>query len=207
MGFLTFFQKKYDQTSPMPDSMTLWTGSGSVEACALAVEAKPASRHFILREYKVREFSEKNPHRLRFCRTDYQRADALTKGAELKQHQMILDQAVPQPIAKISFAALFKPAILGPMPSANPGFPYLGPPSHLQLKGKNAYLLPHRPWGGYAPAIVNCLLRQWAGISETVEGPKCQPAAVVALGQTFHFSPDYESLQRRIKRIRTKLGN
>ena len=207
MGFLTFFQQKYDQTAPIPDSMTLWTDSESVEACALAIEAKPASRHFILREYKVREFSDKNPQRLRFCRTEYQRADALTKGTELKQHQLILNKVNQQPISKISIMALFEPALLGPMPSANPGFSYHGPPSHLQLKGKNAYLLPHRPWDGYAPAIVNCLKKQWAGISETVEGPECQPTAVVALGQTFQFSPDYESLQMRIKRIRTKLGD
>ena len=185
----------------------LWTDSESVEACVLAIEAKPASRHFILREYKVREFSDKNPQRLRFCRTEYQRADALTKGTELKQHQLILNKVNQQPISKISIMALFEPALLGPMPSANPGFSYHGPPSHLQLKGKNAHLLPHRPWDGYAPAIVNCLKKQWAGISETVEGPECQSAAVVALGQTFQFSPVYESLQIRIKRIRTKLGD
>jgi hypothetical protein len=207
MGFLTFFQKNYDQTALIPDSLTLWTDSESVEACALAIEAKPASRHFILREYKVREFSDKNPQRLRFCRTDYQRADALTKGAELKQQRLILDKAVPQPIAKISIVALFEPAILGPMPSANPGFSYFGSPSHLQLKGKNAYLSPHRPWDGYAPAIVNCLLRRWAGISESVDGSECQPTSIVALGETFHFDPDQETLQMRIKRIRTKLGD
>ena len=58
MGFLEFFQKNYSPTNPIPDTLTLWTDSESVEACALQKEPKPASRHFILREFKVREFSD-----------------------------------------------------------------------------------------------------------------------------------------------------
>ena len=109
-----FFQAKYDQTKPTPDTMTLWTDSESAEACALQVESKPASRHFILREFKVRGFSDRNPNRLGFCRTEYQRADALTKAASIKQHEMVLGKAS---LTRTSFAALFDAGILYPMHS------------------------------------------------------------------------------------------
>ena len=92
--------------------MILWTDSESVEACVLATEIKPNSRHFILREYKVMGFANADRNNLRFCRTKYQRADALTKGADIKQHKLLLDKA--------SIVALFDAGILAPMPKSGP---------------------------------------------------------------------------------------
>jgi hypothetical protein len=90
MGFLEFFSTKYSNSRPIPADLTLWTDSQSVEACVLAAENKKNSRHFILREFRVMEFAKNNKSRLRFCRTDYQRADGLTKCADKKQTEMLL---------------------------------------------------------------------------------------------------------------------
>ena len=93
MGFLEFLNTKYSKSRSIPTDLTLWTDSQSVEACVLAAENKKNSRHFILREFRVMEFAKNNKSRLRFCRTDYQRADGLTKCAEKKQTEMLLEKA------------------------------------------------------------------------------------------------------------------
>ena len=93
MGYLEFFNKKYNKSVAIPSDLTLWTDSQSVEACVLAKDLKKNSRHFVLREFKVTEFAEKDKSRLRFCRTDYQRADGLTKCADKKQVEMLLGRA------------------------------------------------------------------------------------------------------------------
>jgi hypothetical protein len=97
MGYLEFFNKNYNKSTAIPRDLTLWTDSQSVEACVLAKETKKNSRHFVLREFKVTEFAEKNKSGLRFCRTDYQRADGLTKCADKKQTEMLLEQAKINP--------------------------------------------------------------------------------------------------------------
>ena len=196
MGYLSFFSTKYDQTVPIPPDMTLWTDSESVEACSLAVEAKPASRHFILRNFKVREFSDKNPERLRFCRTEYQRADALTKAADINQHDLILGKSTkPAFVPKVSFVALFDAGILEPVDRVVPKFP--GP------LGKNALASTPQVWDHYWPNARASKLACWASFADYHGDPPSSHDSFSARGQTYFVGSAGQSDSLGAKRAKT----
>ena len=162
MGFLEFFSKNYSPTSPIPSTMTLWTDSESVEACALQKEPKPASRHFILRELKVREFSENSPSRLRFCKTTFQRADALTKGCDIKQHRMVLERAEALLArAVMNIVALFDAGIQKPMwPALDENESKLAYRTRTQEYCNHT----HPTMMGYTPQEHRAIVSQWKDV-------------------------------------------
>ena len=89
VGFLGFFDKDphctKDETG-LPSLMWLWCDNQSTVTAAKSEEINPKSRHFALRYLRVRGESS----RLKFCRTELQRADGLTKNVSCAVRNMLL---------------------------------------------------------------------------------------------------------------------
>ena len=89
IGFLGFFDKDphcaKDGTG-LPSLMWLWCDNQSTVTAAKNEEINPKSRHFALRYLRVRDESD----RLKFCKTELQRADGLTKNVPSTVRNMLL---------------------------------------------------------------------------------------------------------------------
>ena len=89
IGFLGFFDKdphcSKDETG-LPSLMWLWWDNQSTATATKSEEINPRSRHFALRYLGVRGESA----RLKFCKTDLQRADGLTKNVSCNTRNMLL---------------------------------------------------------------------------------------------------------------------
>ena len=89
LGFLGFYDKEphsLKDGTGLPSSMWLWCDNQSAIVAAQSEEINPRSRHFALRYLRVRD----EGRRLRFCKTDLQRADGLTKNVSSKARNMLL---------------------------------------------------------------------------------------------------------------------
>ena len=76
VGCLNFLESgNYVGKGPLPDAMWLWVDNKSAITAATSEELKPKSKHFALRYVRVRD----EHARLRFCPSNLQRADGLTK--------------------------------------------------------------------------------------------------------------------------------
>ena len=94
VGFLGFYDKDphcAKSETGLPGLMWLWCDNQSTIVTAKSEEINPKSRHFALRYMRVRDECE----RLKFCKTDLQRADGLTKNAVTgKSRNMLLGRKV-----------------------------------------------------------------------------------------------------------------
>ena len=92
--FMTFFAPIPERSANSNNGMiedaedaVLWVDNTSAIATAKDTDLKPKSRHYALRYHRVRD----QAHRIVFCPTHFQKADALTKlECSTSQRRMIL---------------------------------------------------------------------------------------------------------------------
>ena len=78
VGFMEFFK-------PLDAEPLLFCDSQSATAVSKTSEVRPKCRHFALRFHRVRD----EAHRIAFCPTTLQKADALTKAVSAAQRRLL----------------------------------------------------------------------------------------------------------------------
>ena len=102
LGFLEFFSGPGTQLGEIPKDLTLWVDNEAAIKSAVAPEPTKKTRHYVLRYMKVREFEKPELNRfIRFCRTDLQKADSLTKDCNEEQRKLTFGRWGSGPISSI----------------------------------------------------------------------------------------------------------
>ena len=90
MGYLEFFRNSTISTGGLPGRLTLWLDSQSACLAMRSPEPTPGTRHYVLKYLFVRNYAATRVDALRLCRTELQRADALTKFCGPEQRRLLL---------------------------------------------------------------------------------------------------------------------
>ena len=89
-GFLEFYSHSSTMDGGLPAHMTLWVDSTSAMTAMKSAEPTAKTRHYVLKFLAVRQFAASRPDALRFCTTECQRADALTKYCGPEQRRLLM---------------------------------------------------------------------------------------------------------------------
>ncbi len=85
LGFLNFYLGE-EGWGGLPQNLTIWLDSDSAIKVAKSDELTSKTKHYVLRYHQVRQYSSQ----VRFCRTDRQKADGLTKSVTPEQRKLLL---------------------------------------------------------------------------------------------------------------------